>query len=144
MAKKKKELVGVVKLQITAGQATPAPPVGPALGQHGVNIGQFVQQFNEASKSQLGTTVPVKINIYKDKSFDFQLFSPPASVLIKKALGLAKGAAAPNRETVGEITRAQLQEIAKAKKDVLKAGSIEAAARMIEGTARSMGVKVKD
>ena len=106
---KKKEVITVIKLQCPGGQATPAPPVGPALGQHGVNIGQFVQKFNEATKKLMGVTVPCKVLVYKDKSFDLQTFSPPASVLLKQAAGIAKGAADPLRETVGEVNREQLE-----------------------------------
>jgi large subunit ribosomal protein L11 len=116
--------------------------VGPALGQHGVNIGQFVQQFNERTKEYAGTTVPVELTVYVDRSFEFILKSPPASVLVRKAVGLAKGAATPSRETVGTIQRSQLEEIAKTKMKDLNAKDLDGAVRQIEGTCRSMGVKV--
>ena len=139
----KKEIKAKVKLQLPGGQATPAPPVGPALGQHGVNIGQFVQQFNERTREFQGTTVPVEMTVYIDRSFDFILKSPPASVLIRKAVGLAKGSGTPSRETVGSITRSQLEQIAKTKMKDLNAKSLEGAVRQIAGTCRSMGVKVE-
>ena len=141
MAKQRKTLI---KLQITGAQATPAPPVGPALGQHGVNIGEFVQKFNAATADQSGTTIPVEISVYADRSFDFILKSPPAASLIKEKVGLVKGAGNPSHETVGEINKAQLREIAAIKRNDLNAGSEEAAVRIIEGTCRSMGVKVMD
>ncbi|MGQ9589188.1 MAG: 50S ribosomal protein L11 [Planctomycetota bacterium] len=138
----KREIKAKVKLQIPGGQATPAPPVGPALGQHGVNIGEFVTKFNERTREHQGTTVPVEISIYTDRSFDFIVKSPPASVLIRQAVGLAKGAATPRKETVGKITRAQLEEIARVKMADLNAKDLEGAIRQIEGTCRSMGVEV--
>ncbi len=138
----KKEIKAKVKLQLPGGQATPAPPVGPALGQHGVNIGQFVQQFNERTREFAGTTIPVELTVYVDRSFDFILKSPPASVLIRKAVGLAKGSATPNRETVGSITREQLEQIARTKMKDLNARDLEGAVQQIAGTCRSMGVKV--
>jgi large subunit ribosomal protein L11 len=138
-----KEVVAKVKLQLPGGQATPAPPVGPALGQHGVNIGEFVQKFNAATQQHQGTIIPVEISIYGDRKFDFILKSPPASVLIKKAVGLAKGAATPSRETVGTITRAKLEAIAKEKQKDLNANDLDAAVKLIMGTCRSMGVKVE-
>lgn len=138
----KKEIKAKVKLQLPGGQATPAPPVGPALGQHGVNIGQFVQQFNERTRDFQGTTVPVEMTVYIDRSFDFILKSPPASVLIRKAVGLAKGSGTPSRETVGTITREQLEQIAKTKMKDLNARNLEGAVHQIMGTCRSMGVKV--
>jgi len=138
----RKEVKAKVKLQIPGGQATPAPPVGPALGQHGVNIGAFVSQFNERTKEHQGTTVPVEVNIYADRSFDFIVKSPPAAVLVRKAVGLAKGAATPSKETVGTITRAQLEEIARTKMADLNAKDLEGAVHQIMGTCRSMGVKV--
>ncbi len=141
-AGQKKEIKAKVKLQLPGGQATPAPPVGPALGQHGVNIGIFVQQFNERTRELQGTTIPVELTVYTDRSFDFILKSPPASVLVRKAVGLAKGAATPSRETVGTITREQLEQIAKTKMKDLNARDLEGAVRMIMGTCRSMGVKV--
>ena len=140
---KKKEVKAKVKLQIPGGQATPAPPVGPALGQHGVNIGEFVSKFNDRTRELQGTIVPVELSVYVDRSFDFIVKSPPASVLIRKAVGLAKGAAAPNRETVGSITRDQLEDIAKTKMKDLNAKDVDGAVRQIEGTCRSMGVKVE-
>ncbi|MEM7166299.1 MAG: 50S ribosomal protein L11 [Planctomycetota bacterium] len=139
-----KEAVAKIKLQCPGGQATPAPPVGPALGQHGVNIGEFVQKFNAATGNQQGMTIPVEISVYADRSFDFVLKSPPAAVLIKKAVGLAKGSGVPNKDIVGTITDDQLREIAEMKKNDLNAATVEAAMRMIAGTARSMGVKVAD
>lgn len=132
-----------VKLQIPGGQATPAPPVGPALGQHGVNIGEFVQKFNEATRQHQGTIIPVEISIYPDRKFDFILKSPPAAVLIKKAVGLAKGANNPSKEVVGSIGRAQLEEIANTKMADLNAKDLDGAVRIIEGTCRSMGIKVE-
>jgi large subunit ribosomal protein L11 len=138
----KKQVKAKVKLQLPGGQATPAPPVGPALGQHGVNIGEFVSKFNERTRDYQGTIVPVELTVYVDRSFEFILKSPPASVLIRKAVGLAKGAATPSRETVGQITREQLEQIAKTKMKDLNANSLETAVKQIEGTCRSMGVKV--
>ena len=138
-----KEVLVKIKLQASGGKATPAPPIGPALGQHGVNIGEFVQKFNAATGKFQGTIIPVEISIYSDRKFDFILKSPPAAVLVKKAVGLAKGAATPSRETVGSITRAQLEAIAKEKVKDLNAKDVEGAVRMIMGTCRSMGVKVE-
>jgi large subunit ribosomal protein L11 len=137
-----KELKAKIKLQCPGGQATPAPPVGPALGQHGVNIGQFVKEFNDRTKAAAGMTIPVEIFVYTDRSFTFVTKSPPASVLLKKACNIASGAKMPSKEEVGTVTKAQVMEIAKQKKADLNAFSLEAAARMVEGTARSMGVKV--
>ncbi len=138
-----KEVVTKIKLQITGGQATPAPPVGPALGQHGVNIGQFVTQFNERTKNSQGIVTPVEIEVYRDKSFSFITKSPPASVLLKRAAGIAKGSPVPNREKIGKITKSQIEEIAKTKMPDLNAKSIEKAVKIIEGTAYTMGVKVE-
>ncbi len=138
-----KKLKAIVKLQVPAGQATPAPPVGPALGQHGVNIMDFVRQFNDRTKDQQGMVIPVVISIYEDRSFTFITKTPPAAVLLKKAAKLAKGSAQPNRNKVGEVTEAQIEEIAKLKMPDLNAGSLEAAKSMIRGTARSMGIVVK-
>ena len=138
-----KEVIGVIKLQVDAGQATPAPPVGPALGQHGVNIGEFVNQFNSRTKDQIGLKVPVVISVYKDHSFSFIIKSPPAAVLLKKAAGIAAGSGEPNKEKVGRVTRAQVAEIAKTKMEDLNARTEEAACRVIEGTARSMGIEVR-
>ena len=139
----KKEVTAKIKLQVVGGQCTPAPPVGPALGQHGVNIGQFVKQFNDKTKDQMGIMLPVIISVYKDRSFDFIIKSPPAAVLLKRAAQLAKGAATPGREKVATVTRKQCEEIAKIKMADLGAGSIDAAIRMIEGTARSSGIGVE-
>jgi large subunit ribosomal protein L11 len=138
----KKEIKAKVKLQLPGGQATPAPPVGPALGQHGVNIGEFVQKFNERTREFQGTTIPCELTVYTDRSFEFILKSPPASVLIRKEVGLAKGSGTPSRETVGTITREQLERIAKVKMKDLNAKSLEGAVQQIAGTCRSMGVKV--
>ncbi|HHT9110315.1 MAG TPA: 50S ribosomal protein L11 [Candidatus Brocadiaceae bacterium] len=139
-----KEVLTKIKLQCPGGQATPAPPVGPALGQHGVNIGQFVKQFNDKTKELQGILTPVEITVFKDKSFTFIIKSPPASVLIKQLVGIAKGSPEPNRQKVGQITRQQLNEIANKKLGDLNADSIDAAMKMIEGTARTMGIKVVD
>jgi large subunit ribosomal protein L11 len=141
-----KKITGYIKLQLPAGEATPAPPVGPALGQHGVNIMEFVKQFNAKSVGSVekGTTLPVVITVYADRSFSFILKTPPAAVLIMKKLGLPKGSATPNKDKVGKITKAQLAEIAKVKMPDLTAGSLEAAMRSIAGSARSMGVEVID
>lgn len=138
-----KKIIGKIKLQIAAGQANPAPPVGPALGQHGVNIMEFCKQFNNATQSQAGLIIPAEITVYQDKSFSFITKSPPAPVLLKRAAGLAKGAATPSRETVGTVTKKQVMEIANAKLKDLNTHDIEAAGRIIEGTARSMGIKVE-
>lgn len=138
-----KEVVAVIKLQIEAGQASPAPPVGPALGQHNVPIMDFVRQFNDKTgKMEPGTVVPVVISIFKDKSFNFILKSPPASYLLKKAAGIAKGSGEPNKEKVGKVTRAQLEEIAKAKMADLNAFELKAAVKIIEGTAKNMGLEI--
>jgi large subunit ribosomal protein L11 len=138
-----KELVTKVKLQCPAGQATPAPPVGPALGAHGVNIAEFVKQFNERTRDQMGMIIPVEINVYKDRSFDFILKSPPAAVLLKKAAGVEKGAANVGTEIVGSVTMAQVQEIAKIKMNDLNARDMEHACRIVMGTARSAGIQVE-
>jgi large subunit ribosomal protein L11 len=141
-----KKITGYIKLQLPAGEATPAPPVGPALGQHGVNIMEFVKQFNAKSVGQVekGTILPVVITVYGDRSFTFILKTPPAAVLIKKKIGLEKGSATPNKQKVGKITRQQLEEIAKVKMPDLNAGSLETAMKSIAGSARSMGVDVVD
>ncbi|MGE4285866.1 MAG: 50S ribosomal protein L11 [Phycisphaerae bacterium] len=139
-----KELTAQIKLQAPGGKATPAPPIGPALGQHGVNIGQFVQQFNEATRELNGMTVPVVINVYGDRTFDFVIKSPPASVLLLKAAGLESGSGEPNTKKVGKVTKAQIREIAERKMNDLNAYKIEAADRIIEGTARSMGIEVEN
>ena len=139
-----KKITGYIKLQLPAGEATPAPPVGPALGQHGVNIMEFVKQFNAKSVTQVekGTILPVVITVYGDRSFSFILKTPPAAVLIKKKLGLEKGSATPNKVKVGKITKAQIEEIAKVKMPDLNAASLESAMRSISGSARSMGVEI--
>ena len=138
-----KEVTGKIKLQCPAGQATPAPPVGPALGSHGVNIAQFVKEFNERTRDQMGMIIPVEITVYKDRSFDFILKSPPAAVLLKKFAGLEKGAGNVGHELVGKVTRAQVEEIAKIKLKDLNARDIAHACRIIEGTARSSGIAVE-
>jgi len=138
-----KKLKALVKLQVPAGQATPAPPVGPALGQHGVNIMDFVRQFNDRTKDQQGMIIPVVISIFEDRSFTFITKTPPAAVLLKKAAKLAKGSGEPNRNKVGKVNEAQIEEIAKLKIPDLNAGSLEAAKSMIRGTARSMGIIVE-
>lgn len=139
-----KEVVNVIKLQIEAGKASPAPPVGPALGSSGVNIMQFVKEFNDRTASQAGMTIPVVISVYKDKSFSFITKVSPVAVLIKKKLNLKSGSGKPNKDKVAKITKAQVKEIAEQKMEDLNAASIEAAMRMVEGTARSMGVVVVD
>ncbi|HPC64637.1 MAG TPA: 50S ribosomal protein L11 [Anaerohalosphaeraceae bacterium] len=138
-----KEITGKIKLQAPGGQATPAPPIGPALGQHGVNIGQFVQQFNERTRELNGMTVPVEITVYSDRSFEFIVKSPPASVLLKKEAGLAKGSGVPNKDKVGAVTKAQIRKIAEMKFKDLNAYDLEHADRIIEGTARSMGINIE-
>lgn len=138
-----KEVKAKIKLQCPGGQATPAPPVGPALGQHGVNIGQFVKQFNDRTKDAAGMTIPVEITVFTDRSFTFITKSPPASVLLKKAAQVAKGAAVPNRDKVGKVSRADVLEIVKTKFEDLNAFDEDAAARMVEGTARSMGIEIE-
>ncbi len=135
---------GYIKLQIPAGKATPAPPVGPALGQHGVNIMDFCKQFNEKTQKDAGLVIPVVITVYADRSFTFVTKTPPAAILIKKAIGLDKGSGVPNKTKVGKITQDQLRAIAEQKAPDLNAASVEAAMRMIAGTARSMGVTVED
>lgn len=139
-----KEIVAKIKLQCPGGKATPAPPVGPALGQHQVNIGQFVQQFNAATADRPGLIIPVEITVYKDRSFTFITKSPPASVLLKKAAGLEKASAEPGRTLVGSVTQEQVREIAETKRQDLNAASLEAAMRIVAGTARSCGIEVKD
>jgi large subunit ribosomal protein L11 len=139
-----KELKVKVKLQCPGGAATPAPPVGPALGQHGVNIGEFVKRFNDATKDQRGTVIPVIISIYSDRSFDFILKSPPASELLKQAAGIAKGSPTPHTDKVGKVTKAQVRQIAERKAKDLNARSVDAAVKIVMGTARSMGVEVKE
>ncbi|MDK2857685.1 MAG: large subunit ribosomal protein [Verrucomicrobiota bacterium] len=140
MAKKE---MGLIKLQIPAGQANPAPPVGPALGQKGVNIMEFCKAFNAATQQEAGMIIPVVITVYQDRSFSFVTKSPPASALLKKAAAVAKGSGIPNRDKVGKVTRAQVEEIAKIKQADLNANDTETACRIIEGTARSMGIEVE-
>ncbi len=138
-----KEVSARIKLQIAAGQASPAPPVGPALGQHNVNIMDFVRQFNERTRGmEEGSIIPVIITVHKDKSFVFELKTPPASYLLKKAAGIAKGSGAPNKEKVGRVTRKQIEDIARVKLPDLNASDLEAASRIIEGTARNMGLEI--
>jgi len=139
-----KELMARIKLQCPGGQATPAPPVGPALGQHGVNIGEFIKKFNDETKDAAGMIIPVVISVYKDRSFDFVTKSPPAAILLKKAAGVAKGAGDHKEENVGTVTAAQVREIAELKMKDLNAADVEAACRMVEGTARSCGIEVAD
>ena len=139
-----KELLVKIKLQAAGGQATPAPPIGPALGQHGVNIGQFVQQFNAQTKELNGMPVPVEISVYKDKSFTFIVKSPPAAVLLKEAAQVAKGSGVPNKEKVGKVTWSQVRKISERKKNDLNAFDMAHADRIIAGTARSMGIEVID
>ncbi len=139
-----KKIEGYIKLQIPAGKATPAPPVGPALGQHGVNIVEFTKQFNAKTANMGDTIVPVVITVYTDRSFSFITKTPPAAVMIKKACGIAKASGEPNKNKVAKITRAQVQEIAETKMPDLNAADIEAAMSMIEGTARSMGIEIVD
>ena len=139
-----KELKAKVKLQCPGGSATPAPPVGPALGQHGVNIGEFVKRFNDATKEMRGTMIPVIISIYSDRSFDFITKSPPASELLKQAAGIAKGSPTPHTDKVGKVTKAQVRKIAETKLKDLNARDVEAGRRIVMGTARSMGVEIKD
>lgn len=139
-----KKVVAVIKLAITAGKANPAPPIGPALGQHGVNIMMFCKEYNARTADQAGLVIPVEISIFEDRSFTFILKTPPASVLITKAAGIEKGSGEPNRKRVGQITRVQLQEIAQTKMPDLNANDIQAAMRIVEGTARNMGVAVVD
>jgi large subunit ribosomal protein L11 len=144
MPPRKKKIAAVVKLQIPAGQATPAPPVGPALGQHGVNIMEFTKAYNAATESQRGDIVPVEITVYEDRSFTFVTKTPPAARLILKAAGVEKGSGTPHRDKVARLTRDQVREIAQAKMPDLNANDVEAAANIIAGTARSMGVVVED
>ena len=138
------KVVGLIKLQIPAGKATPAPPVGPALGQHGVNIVAFTKDFNERTKNDAGLIIPVVITVYEDRSFTFITKTPPAAVLIKKACGIEKGSGVPNKNKVATITKEQVQKIAETKMPDLNAASLEAAMSMIAGTARSMGIVVED
>lgn len=139
-----KKISKVVKLQVAAGKATPAPPVGPALGQAGVNIMAFVKDFNDRTAKQVGLIIPVEITVFEDRSFTFICKTPPAAVLLKKAAGLEKASGEPNKNKVGKVTKAQLKEIAETKMPDLNANTVEAAMRLIEGTARSMGIEVVD
>ena len=139
-----KQVSGQAKFQVPGGQATPAPPVGTSLGKFGINLGQFVQQFNDRTKEYGGTPIPVVVNVYNDRSFDFITKSPPAAALLKKAAGIAKGSGVPNKEKVGQVTRPQIDEICKQKMADLNARDLEHARALIEGTARSMGITVTD
>ena len=139
-----KEVMGLIKLQIPAGQATPSPPVGPALGQHGVNIMEFCKSFNSKTQGQEGSIIPVVIEVYKDRSFSFITKSPPASALLKQAAGIAKGSSNPSKEVVGRVTEEQVREIAKVKMEDLNAEDVEAAMQIIRGSAKSMGLKVEN
>ncbi|MBF6137706.1 50S ribosomal protein L11 [Nocardia otitidiscaviarum] len=144
MPPKKKKVAGLIKLQIQAGQANPAPPVGPALGQHGVNIMEFCKAYNAATESQRGNVIPVEITVYEDRSFDFKLKTPPAAKLLLKAAGVQKGSAEPHRNKVAQVTMDQIREIAKTKQEDLNANDIDAAAKIIAGTARSMGITIAE
>ena len=137
-----KKIKTLIKLQIPAGQATPAPPVGPALGQHGLNIGEFCAKFNDATKEQQGNIIPVELTVYEDRTYEFKLKTPPASDLLKKAAGIEKGSGEPNKTKVGKITRAQLKEIAQKKMEDLNTADIEKAMKIIEGTAKNMGIEI--
>jgi len=137
-----KKIIGTIKLQVKGGQANPSPPIGPALGQHGVNIAEFCKAFNARTQDQMGTVIPVVITLYADRSFSFITKTPPASVLLKQAAKIAKGSGEPNREKVGEVNRKQVEEIAKLKFEDLNAFDLDNAVRIIEGTARSMGITV--
>jgi large subunit ribosomal protein L11 len=139
----KKEVMAKIKLQCPGGQATPAPPVGPALGQHGVNIGEFVKRFNDATRKDQGLVIPCIVTVYKDRTFDLAYKTPPASVLLKKFANVVKGSGMPNKEKVGTVTRKHLEEIAKIKIKDMNAPTMEAAIKVIEGTARNMGIKVE-
>jgi len=138
-----KAIKTIAKLQLPAGQATPAPPVGPALGQHGLNLGEFCSRFNDATKDKIGDVIPVEITIYEDRTYSLKFKTPPAADLLRKAAGIEKGAANPLKDKVGTVTRAQVREIAQKKMADLNANDIEAAMKIVEGTARSMGIKVE-
>jgi large subunit ribosomal protein L11 len=144
MARPRKKVIGFIKLQVPGAQATPAPPVGPALGQHGVNIMDFCKQFNAKTQGQPGILIPVEIEVYQDRTFSFITKTPPAAVLLKKEAGIDKASGEPNRNKVATVTRDQVKKIAEIKREDLNAASVEAAMRMIEGTARSMGIVVAD
>jgi len=137
-----KKIKAIIKLQISAGQATPAPPVGPALAPHGLNISEFCQKFNEITKNQIGWTLPVEITVYENRTYDFKIKQPPASELLKKAAGIEKGSGTPSRTKVGKITKAQLREIAEKKMTDLNTDDVEKAMRIIEGTAKQMGIEI--
>ena len=137
-----KKIIGSIKLQVKGGQANPSPPIGPALGQHGVNIAEFCKAFNSRTQDQMGTVIPVIITVYADRSFSFITKTPPAAVLLKQAAKIAKGSGTPNREKVGEVTREQVEEIAKIKFEDLNSYDLDNAAKIIEGTARSMGITI--
>lgn len=139
-----KQITGTAKFQVPGGQATPAPPVGTSLGKFGINLGQFVQQFNDRTKEYAGTPIPVIVNVYSDRTFDFVTKSPPAAALLKKAAGIVKGSGVPNKEKVGTVTSAQVEDICKQKIADLNARDLDHARRLIEGTARSMGIEVAD
>ncbi len=139
-----KKIKTIVKLQLPAGQATPAPPVGPALGQHGLNLGEFCAKFNDATKDKIGDVIPVEITIYEDRTYSLKFKTPPAADLLRKAAGVEKGAANPLKDKVGAVTRAQIREIAQKKMADLNANDIDAAMKIVEGTARSMGIKVEE
>lgn len=139
-----KKLVGQAKFQVPGGQATPAPPVGTSLGKFGINLGQFVQQFNDRTKEYNGTPIPVVVSVFSDRTFEFITKSPPAASLLKQSAGIAKGSGVPNKDKVGRVTRAQIEEIAQKKMADLNAGDLDAACRMVAGTARSMGLTVED
>ncbi len=138
-----KKVVGMIKLQVSAGKATPAPPVGPALGQHGVNIMAFCKEFNERTANQAGLIIPIEITVYEDRSFTFICKTPPAAVLLKKAVGIETASGEPNKKKVAKISKAKVREIAELKMKDLNAASVEAAMRMVEGTARSMGIEIE-
>ncbi len=138
-----KQVVGQAKFQVPGGQATPAPPVGTSLGRYGINLGQFVQQFNDRTREYNGTPIPVIVTVYNDRSFEFKTKSPPAAAMLKIAAGIAKGSGAPNKDKVGKVTQEQIEEICKKKMEDLNARDLEHAKRMIEGTARSMGITVE-
>ena len=140
----KKEVMTTIKLQCPGGQATPAPPVGPALGQHGLNIGEFVQKFNDRTRDQMGMTLPAVITVFRDRTFDFVVKTPPAAVLLKRAANVAQGSPTPNTEKVGKVTADQVREIAQIKLPDLNARDVDQAMRIIEGTARSMGIEVEE
>ncbi|HZZ70892.1 MAG TPA: 50S ribosomal protein L11, partial [Pirellulales bacterium] len=138
-----KQLVGTVKFQVPGGQATPAPPVGTSLGRYGINLGQFVQQFNERTREANGMPIPVVVNVYNDRSFDFVTKSPPAAALLKQAAGIAKGSSVPNKDKVGKVSQSDIEKVVKLKMADLNARDLEHAKRMVEGTARSMGLVVE-